>query len=603
MKVKLSELSVHPDNERIYSPTDLEDLERSLDLHGQKEPIAITKQKRIISGHRRFGAMRNLGWDECDARVVKPQNEIIDLIEFNRTRQKTVSDILNEVSWLEKELKDTVGRGRNARNERRGGQGKKMTMVMELSQRLGVGTTKLKKLMSIANYEPDLIPLIDSGDMSIAVAYERVRTKHIKKKHTKTEEQELTESLRRTIRKLNPSDEQLENVLKETYPYCLKRTGITEQHRADLIEHLDELKKLDSREILLVQKKDELDSTKITDEEFNYAKSLIPTASELEEWLFKTRIDKDDINEDLRFKVQTTENPNWKEFSTRNWNVLATAIHNMPRTPSIGRSLKGFVYFDSDDGKKIKILGLISLCSDVASLGARDDFIGWTPQQRAMNREHIANMNYCVPVQPFGFNMLGGKLCAIASKYLLQEWKKKYKKELLGITTTALHGSFSQYSGLKYWKSVGSSSGAMMLKPLSTQWEFWLDWYKENYSHLYNANPDRKDSPTTSPLQVQLNNIYKILDIDGKDYTHRNRRGVYFRPTDNNWKEILTKGKGKSESPIVHIGLTRDEESRWFEQAKKRFLKLKSEKKLLKKSLFHKKITQRELDYWMGYKI
>ena len=61
MKVKINQISVHPENERIYSPSDLNDLEKSLSANGQLEPIAITKDKRIISGHRRFMSMKNLG--------------------------------------------------------------------------------------------------------------------------------------------------------------------------------------------------------------------------------------------------------------------------------------------------------------------------------------------------------------------------------------------------------------------------------------------------------------------------------------------------------------------------------------------------------------
>ena len=114
MKIELSVLSTHPENERIYDPTDLEDLKQSLTTHGQMEPIAITKSKRIISGHRRFQAMKNIGWNRCEVRVISPKNEIISLIEHNRHRQKSVQDILNEARFLEKELRGVVGRGRFA---------------------------------------------------------------------------------------------------------------------------------------------------------------------------------------------------------------------------------------------------------------------------------------------------------------------------------------------------------------------------------------------------------------------------------------------------------------------------------------------------------
>ena len=170
--MKLSELTIHPDNERIYSPTDLTELEHSLSSFGQMEPIAINSSKKIISGHRRFAAMRNLGWKDCEIRVIDPENEIISLIEHNRHRQKTTSDILNEARFLESQLKDVVGRGRTASQKRSGKKkGERVTMAMELSQRLGVGTSKLKQLMSISNYEPHLIKMIDTGDISVSAAY------------------------------------------------------------------------------------------------------------------------------------------------------------------------------------------------------------------------------------------------------------------------------------------------------------------------------------------------------------------------------------------------------------------------------------------------
>jgi ParB-like chromosome segregation protein Spo0J len=60
MKYQLTELAEHPDNNQIYSSTDLEELKNSLLIHGQLEPLVINKDKVIISGHRRFNAMQEL---------------------------------------------------------------------------------------------------------------------------------------------------------------------------------------------------------------------------------------------------------------------------------------------------------------------------------------------------------------------------------------------------------------------------------------------------------------------------------------------------------------------------------------------------------------
>ena len=149
--MKINQLTTHPDNARIYSPTDLEELENSLSSFGQMEPIAITTSNKIISGHRRFVAMRNLGWKDCEVRVIDPDNEIISLIEHNRHRQKTASDILNEARYLEGELKTYVGAGRNAAANRQGKKkGQRITTVLEVASRLGVKESQLKQLKSIS---------------------------------------------------------------------------------------------------------------------------------------------------------------------------------------------------------------------------------------------------------------------------------------------------------------------------------------------------------------------------------------------------------------------------------------------------------------------
>lgn len=84
----ISKLHAHPENHRIYTAQDLSELEHSLMTYGQLEPLAVTKTNRIISGHRRFTAMSNLGWTDVDVRIVEPENELVSLVEYNRRRIK-----------------------------------------------------------------------------------------------------------------------------------------------------------------------------------------------------------------------------------------------------------------------------------------------------------------------------------------------------------------------------------------------------------------------------------------------------------------------------------------------------------------------------------
>ena len=172
----ISKLKPHPENHRIYASQDLSDLEQSLESHGQLEPITVTKNYKIISGHRRVAAMKNLGWTDVDVRFVEPENELIALIEHNRHRTKTASDVLNEAKVLQEQLISYVVRGRIAATKRAG---KRVKLIDEVASRLNMGTTSLKQLQSVSNYEPDLVNKIDNKEISVGAAYQIVREKHL----------------------------------------------------------------------------------------------------------------------------------------------------------------------------------------------------------------------------------------------------------------------------------------------------------------------------------------------------------------------------------------------------------------------------------------
>ena len=111
--------------------------------------------------------MKLLDWDECEVRYTEPENEIVALIEHNRHRQKTKNDILREAKYLEQELRNSVGRGRPPKSKKKS---KPVVMVEELASKLGIGTTQLKQLQSIQNYEPKLIEKIDAKRISVSAA-------------------------------------------------------------------------------------------------------------------------------------------------------------------------------------------------------------------------------------------------------------------------------------------------------------------------------------------------------------------------------------------------------------------------------------------------
>jgi len=99
-----SNLRPHPKNTEIYGDTDdVDDLDatfkESVAEKGVLEPLVITNGKEIISGHRRWLAARDAGLTSVPVRYSEFDSDLAEreaLIEFNRQREKTPGQIVNE---------------------------------------------------------------------------------------------------------------------------------------------------------------------------------------------------------------------------------------------------------------------------------------------------------------------------------------------------------------------------------------------------------------------------------------------------------------------------------------------------------------------------
>ena len=118
-----------------------------------------------------------------------------------------------------------------------------------------------------------------------------------------------------------------------------------------------------------------------------------------------------------------------------------------------------------------------------------------------------------------------------------------------------------QYSGLKNWKRLGSTSGRMLLKPLRQEWQFWRNWYRKNFRELYDKTI--KDS---SPTQSTLREIFNILDIPSKEFIHNHRRGIHFHHLYKNYINFLN---GHIDEQHL-VPETFDWQGAWFEKMKSR---------------------------------
>ena len=149
----------------------------------------------------------------------------------------------------------------------------------------------------------------------------------------------------------------------------------------------------------------------------------------------------------------------------RNWTLLRQSISSMEFVANPGRNVKFFV----KDKKTDKYLGVICLGSDVVSIKVRDEFIGWTKENKLDDGKlnHTAIGTSIIATQPLGYNFLGGKLISalVTCSTVRDKWKELYDQTLVGITTTALYGVHSQYNGIPHWKTLGETAGQKNLKP------------------------------------------------------------------------------------------------------------------------------------------
>ena len=74
VNIDISKLKPHPINEEIYSykETEHEELKKSVELNGLIEPIVIQKDNTILSGHRRYKVIKELGFESVECRLVHP---------------------------------------------------------------------------------------------------------------------------------------------------------------------------------------------------------------------------------------------------------------------------------------------------------------------------------------------------------------------------------------------------------------------------------------------------------------------------------------------------------------------------------------------------
>lgn len=297
--------------------------------------------------------------------------------------------------------------------------------------------------------------------------------------------------------------------------------------------------------------------------------------------------------ETLQPKVIVVKTPQ----DERVWNTLRKYCHSAEYHNTPGRLIKFLLIDDLTDA----LLGFACINSEMPALRCRDSLIGFKKDvwMKPNGQGTINNSVQCSTIaatQPLGYNFLGGKLMAamITTSAVRNEYLERYGDTLVGMTTTSLYGQSSMYNGLKWWKSIGVSSGTILLQPSDSIYGKWHQWVKK-HDKDYEKQMTQKEGisgPVTSAKLKVIGMIFSATGLKPTTFQHGFQRGCFYSGFYENGYEFL---RGEiDESQLLMKQLFKDDAKAvidwWKEKAVKRYQALKSEGRLNAAKLFYNQV-------------
>jgi hypothetical protein len=216
-------------------------------------------------------------------------------------------------------------------------------------------------------------------------------------------------------------------------------------------------------------------------------------------------------------EVDTSPKPKTKYNQELYSEILNMTASNAIEEAIPGRTIKWIVTEDTTN----KVVGVIRFGSPTINSKPRNDYFGEVLPLSKINHEFVMGFNI-VPVQPFGYNYLGGKLLALlaSSNELKRQFNAKYGTDLQYFETTSLYGTtkgVSMYDGLKpYIRHIGDTESNFL--PL-----FHDDYFREMFWWFNkNANDGERlisADKSSKKLKIQtkmISIIMKSLRDDSK---------------------------------------------------------------------------------------
>lgn len=276
---------------------------------------------------------------------------------------------------------------------------------------------------------------------------------------------------------------------------------------------------------------------------------------------------------DMDFSIHVVDTSS-KPTTKYNQELYSEILHDTASNPIEeaipGRTLKWIVVENTTN----KVVGVIRFGSPTINSKPRNNYFKEVIPLSKINKEFVMGFNI-VPVQPFGFNYLGGKLLALlaSSNELKRQFDEKYNTDLKYFETTSLYGTtkgVSMYDGLKpFLRHVGDTESNFLPLFHDEYFRKMFWWFNDNANNgerLISADKSSKK------LKIQI----KMISII--------RNSLKQHPKLDEFNLCIENAKKLTEKKRFYIskfGYEPEDVIEWWKKkASKRYEKLKNEGKL-----------------------
>ena len=252
-QININELKPHPRNNEFFDDMTNEkwnEFLESVKLRGVIEPIVITPDKIIVSGHQRVRACKELGIDEinCDIHLYNNEDEILqDLLETNIRQRGDVGGSAKKVGKRIKELERIYGIQHggdhgNQYTEAKPNNSDLPKSQSDLATQMGISVDTLQNYKLLAEMIPELSDLVDTGIVTKTTALA------IMKNLSDKEQKELIQSLptdkKYTQKQMDEEIQKYKNRISELIQQGTKTEIVTKEvDSEETLNKLENLKK------------------------------------------------------------------------------------------------------------------------------------------------------------------------------------------------------------------------------------------------------------------------------------------------------------------------------------------------------------------------